>query len=97
MKRQSKKDECKISIVVSPFLYLEILQAMNEEVDQDPCQVLDRLDGILEHGGGNSGRQTVGHVLKQLGDGAGLVRVEGRPSVEHIIQRLVLIADHLCS
>ena len=33
----------------------------------------------------------------EMGDDTGLVRVEERPSVEHIIQRLVLIADHLCS
>ena len=61
--------------LTSAQCYLEILQAVVEEVHQDPGQVLDRLDGVLEHGGGHRGREAVGHVLEQLGDGPGLVRV----------------------
>ena len=42
---------------------------MLEEVHQDPGQLPDRLDGVLEHGGGHGGGHPVGHVGEQLLDG----------------------------
>ena len=77
--------------------YLEILQAVVEKVHQDPGQVLDWLDGVVEHAGGHRGREAVGHVLEQLGDGPGLVRVKVWPGVKDIVQWLVLIAGHIWS
>ena len=68
---------------------------MVEEVYQDPGQILDRLDGVLEHGGGQGGRETVGDILEQLGDYPGLVGVQMRPSLQKVVHGLVLMARHL--
>ena len=68
---------------------------MVEEVYQDPGQILDRLDGVLEHGGGQGGRETVGDILEQLGNCPGLVGVQMRPSLQKVVHGLVLMARHL--